>query len=336
MFRKVCVMLLICLILGPMIGYAEEHIIEFTEPDTLTLNDFTIDEKLILSNPNGENIGEKNIDIKEIIYQTKVFHESNMKEVNEINDAGIMSEKYEPDKYEPNDTFETAFPFENTDKMIGNPYIEGYISANIHDENDNDFFSIYLQADKEYFFHLKNLRYDYDMYLVHLESESAWGNPQYGTTEEYFYFIPPKSGRYYIVILGNGFPDYMNYFLYAGEAILTKNLEEDTGLTFNFRGSGRSSYQMYDTRNKIIPDDGVLNKVYITSTGNGYWTGLKKYLRASDGSVYYNRGGLDLIDYPYRTQYASQIWYIAGEVVNTDFFAWTPHIKMEYSYVIRP
>ena len=67
--------------------------------------------------------------------------------------------------------------------MTGNPFIEGYMNAGIHDEFDDDYYSIALNANTKYFFHLKNLPNDYDMYLVNPSLTQAWAITQPGTTE---------------------------------------------------------------------------------------------------------------------------------------------------------
>ena len=318
----------------------QEQNVEIVEPQSLKASDFGIDKKYILT-------GNKN-DIKDM--DSIFIKDKNGKKRDEIKDtskvdtlmsAAAMSTEYEPDSYETNDDFDEAYPYSNCIKMTGNAFVEGYVSAGIHNDTDNDVFSINLSNSKEYFFHLKNLSADYDMYLVNPTKDAYWALPQWGNTEEYFYLTPPTSGTYYIVILGNGIPSYSHYFLYAGESVITKTLSESTGLTFNFNGAGTIGYLQYSTIGKI-PSSAVLNSVSIDSNGSGYWVGLTKYLKSQSGKVYSNQEGtgLNYINYnPLSTGYeaAAQNWSIAGKCYNgTSYFTWRPNITMTYTYVMKP
>ncbi len=303
---------------------------KFTSPEEVSINSFDNLESVVVDE--NENAGDKEFDVDAL--KSRIIQKE-AKPSKQANSSVTLAEAYEPDSYEPNNDFDQAFPYSSTEKMTGNSFVEGYVSAGIHDENDVDVFSINLNAGTDYFFSLKNLCHDYDLAVFSPDRSSYWANMQYETTAESFYMNAPTSGTYYIVIFGNGMPEYLNYFFKAVKAIQTKNVTIPSGLTFNFNGAGTTPYLSFDTRN-IIPSDAVLNSVYIDSNGNGYWVGLTKYLRASDGTVYSNqdRTGLDYINYPANTQYASQLWGIAGKVYEpTTYFSWKPNVSMEYTYV---
>lgn len=304
----------------------EQDVIKLSEPESLSLSDFGVEETFIL---NGQSENGQDINLEEL-----------KEKLNSVSEQQFVANSgYTPDNYEPNNNFYEAFPYSQTTKMTGHPFTEGYMNAGIHDEFDDDYYSINLKANTDYFFHLKNLSADYDMILVDPAITQYWAIPQTGTTEEYFYFNPGNvSGTYYIVILGNGNSSFNHYFLFAGEAIVTKTLHESTGLTFNFNGAGTTGYLSYNTIGKI-PQNAVLNEVFIDSNGTGYWVGLTKYLKAANGMVYSNQdgSGIDYIQYPANTQYAAQNWSIAGKTATgTSNFSWKPNIRMKYTYVMTP
>lgn len=304
----------------------EQQVIQFSTPESLTLSNFDIDPTYVLDHQS--DIANK-LNVNEL---KKTLNSTNEK-------LYSVSAEFNPDHYEPNNNFNEAFPYSQTTKMTGNPFVNGYTSAGIHNDLDDDYYSINLKANTDYFFHLKNLANDYDMFLVDPSITQAWAITQTGTTEEYFYFNPGNiNGTYYIVILGNGNPAFSHYFLYAGEAIVTKTLQESTGLTFNFNGGGTTSFLSYNTVGKI-PQNAVLNEVSIDSNGTGYWIGLTKYLKAANGSIYSNQDGtgFNYIQYPANTQYAAQNWGIAGKTVGAQtYFTWKPNITMKYTYVVTP
>lgn len=307
-----------------------EQLFNFTSPEELSLNSFDGLESIIVDE--NENAGDKEIDMDAL--KSRIVE--NSIELSKQSNLPIKrAATYAPDNYEPNNDFDEAFPYNSTVKMTGNPFSEGYVAAGIHDEDDNDYFSINLSAGTDYFFSLKNLYNDYDLIVFSPDLSGYWANAYYGTTPESFYMNAPTTGTYYVVIVGNGLPEYYNYFFKAVKAIQTKHVKIPSGLTFNFNGAGSTSYLAFDTRS-IIPSDAVLNSVRIDSNGTGSWTGLTKYLRASNGRVYSNQDGtgLDYINYPTNTQYASQLWGIAGKVYEpTRYFTWKPNVSMEYTYV---
>lgn len=120
-----------------------------------------------------------------------------------------------PDRYEPNDSWEEAFQYSQTEKLSGNLFIEGYVSSNCHETGDEDWFEIGLQSRYTYDVVLKNVcRQDKHIYI--------WGNP-YGTWEKWghpnpqtgkpekFTFTPETTYRYYIQIVG-GEPEISSFF----------------------------------------------------------------------------------------------------------------------------
>lgn len=307
---------------------SEQQVFKFTH-SPLTSSDFGVKEEHIL-NDQSKNVKSKNIkdiklsDIVKNLNGNSVAYET----------AG------HPDQYEPNNDYDTAFPYSQCEKHTNHPYWPNYITASIHNDTDDDVYSIQLTTGKEYFLNLTNLANDYDMVLVSPDTSQHWHMARYGTEQEYFYFTPARSGKYYVVILGNGQPSVAhNYYLYVGESVVTELLMESTELTFKFRGAHTTDFLSYSTVGKIR-EDAVLDQVWIDNNGNGSWLGLTKYLKAQDGNVYSSqpRTGLEYIQYPARTQYAAQNWRIAGQTFGAMdyYFVWKPNIKMKYSYLMKP
>lgn len=240
------------------------------------------------------------------------------------------------DQYEDNNTIETAYPYEKCTKMTGDTFREHYISANIHDEEDLDIYTINLVAGEEYFFHLKNLVKDYDLAVVTPDISGAYTDVRTGSEEEFFYIKPEQSGKFYVVVFGKGQPyTSLNYFLYAGKSVMTKTLNEDAGLSIKFNGAGLSNYYVYDLTNKIRPNSWV-KRFEIDYSGSGYWIGFTKYLKSESGSVYTNKG-FHLMDIPEYSERADQKWQIAGRVhQGNSYFLWQPRVSIEYSYIMKP
>lgn len=243
------------------------------------------------------------------------------------------------DAYESNDSLDTAYPYSSCTKMSGNDFVENYVSASIHDANDNDFYSINLTAGTEYFFHLKNLTVDNDLFLVAPNRQDAWGITQTGTTEEFFYFEAPTTGKYYVFIRGNGNPTVgLNYFFYAGPSVITESKQLDTNLEIKFSGAGTSAYYKFDT-NGLVKANSWLKQVSIDSSGSGYWVGFTKRLRSENGNVYSNQvgSGIDYIHYDEYTERADQVWEISGSCTQgTTYFTWRPRVNVVYSYIMQP
>lgn len=126
-----------------------------------------------------------------------------------------VSATVNPDVYEPNDSREEAFQYSQTTKLSGDPFTEGYVSANCHETGNEDWFEIGLGSSYTYDVVLKNLyRQDRHIYIWGnpYGTWEKWGapNPQTGQPEKYT-FKPKTTYRYYIQIVG-GEPEPAHFF----------------------------------------------------------------------------------------------------------------------------
>ena len=123
-----------------------------------------------------------------------------------------------PDKYEFNNSYEFAFPYDRTTKMSGDPFTEGYTAANFHEEGDEDWFKLSMTWGEEYDVVLKNL-YGQDRHIYIWNRDyghwDKWGNPDPKTgMPEKFLFSCKHNGEYYIQIVGGG-PESSGFFFAA-------------------------------------------------------------------------------------------------------------------------
>lgn len=131
-----------------------------------------------------------------------------------------------PDAYEPNNSKEEAYPYNQTKKLTGNVFIEGYRNSNCHVEGDEDFFYVTLYSGTKYDVVLKNLyRENRHIYIWEENPDGTWTrwgkrDPVAGQPEHY-YFTPKVTMRYYIQITG-GKPDPCAFF-FAVERVGTIN-----------------------------------------------------------------------------------------------------------------
>lgn len=154
--------------------------------------------------------------------------------------SGIKPRVTDPDEYETNDTFLTAYPYNNvadlTPKLskMNQLYTLGMKHAGLHSETDEDWFSINLTAGTQYFVDLRNIgrmNWYIELYYVQSHDENGYKgykgykyttdpeqNPIYKDhPEKFFYFTAQDTGTYYIrVTSGNAWEDSMHYFFYVG------------------------------------------------------------------------------------------------------------------------
>ena len=132
------------------------------------------------------------------------------------------SEVIEPDKYEPNNSIEEAYPYNSTTVLTSNAFVNGYRNCGCHVEGDKDFFWITMVEGYSYDVVLKNL-YGHDRHIYIYEelrdgtmTKTQKSNPVPGQPEHYIY-KPKSTGRHYIEISG-GEPDAY-YFFFAVEKV---------------------------------------------------------------------------------------------------------------------
>lgn len=119
------------------------------------------------------------------------------------------SSDIQPDRYEPNNNTDQAYPYAMTKKLTGWEFNRGYVSSNCHVEGDEDFFRMTLTKGVTYDVILKNLyRHDRHIYIWMRNVDGSWTRWKYKYQEagqpEHYKFIPDKTGEYYIQIAGGG------------------------------------------------------------------------------------------------------------------------------------
>lgn len=149
----------------------------------------------------------------------EVFTESEMLEMLSVTEyeIAVVAATVTPDRYEPNDTMETAYRYANTVKMSGVEFTEGYTSANCHVEGDVDYFSVTLSPAYTYDVVLKNLYgQDRHIYIWENNGDNTWTRWRYRYQEtgepEYWRFTPETGGTYYIEISGGGVESFSFFF----------------------------------------------------------------------------------------------------------------------------
>lgn len=167
--------------------------------------------------PSGNAVEHESKDLEAV--EAEVFTESEMLEMCSIVNPEVAARAtaVQPDKYEPNDTMETAYPYAKTEKLTGTPFIEGYTASNAHVEGDQDFFSITLSPLYTYDVVLKNLYgQDRHIYIWESNGDGTWTRWRYKyqqTAEpEYWRFTPEAGGTYYIQIAGGGIESFSYFF----------------------------------------------------------------------------------------------------------------------------
>lgn len=174
--------------------------------------------------PHDENVVEVEIFTEEEMLAMCSMSEADICE-SDLNDTFVAdifnrAKVCEPDPYEPNNSMDTAYPYEKTKVLSGNLFIEGYRSAGCHVEGDVAYFSITLSTPYSYDVVLKNL-YDQDrhIYIWEDNGNGTWSRFRYRYQKtgqpEYWIFTPSRSGTHYIQIAGGG-AEYM-YFFFAVE-----------------------------------------------------------------------------------------------------------------------
>lgn len=158
------------------------------------------------------------------VVEVEIFTEEEMQSMCSTSETDISSRAkvYEPDRYEPNNSIATAYPYEETKVLTGNLFIEGYRNSGCHVEGDEDFFSITLEAPYYYDVVLKNLyEHDRHIYIWEKKDDGTWNRYKYRYQKtgqpEHWVFNPSRTGTYYIQIAG-GDPDG-SYFFFAVEKL---------------------------------------------------------------------------------------------------------------------
>lgn len=326
MYRKtVAIILSLALVLGLSVSvYASDNSERLCVSETVNTDDVTLDSMI-----HG--------------YDIDVF-ETNNKVSMPNNDDTFTKEarSYTPDQFESNDSFTTS-----TNGRSG--YL---ISANIHDDDDVDFYS-FIVTDEDvnngeyYSFILTNIPSgcNYDMLIVNDSWEGYIYNNS-GTTTENAMFTFNTSGVYYVIIYSSDGCSSSNYALFYGRSIQSGSYGYvSTGINVNHGyipiGSSTTTYTTYYsydlTNNNSIPSTAFVTKFRMSMNGNGAnYGGLVKQLFAENGTGYQTMGAIELFTMPERQHIVRQNWSIRAGVLYSYNYSWIPQVHITYDYIINP
>lgn len=213
----------------------------------------------------------------------------------------ITSERevHDPDSYEPNDTWETAYPYNKVPTTCtaissrSDLYRLGMKTGGLHSETDVDWYSINLTAGQKYFVDIRNVGLT-DCY-IELSYFASDGKRYYYTTnpaekpafskkpEKYLYITAPVTTTYYIKIdNGNDWgSSNKTYFFYVGPVKQTFSISNFTiGGAYLFG----STYQTIDLdlTGSVVPKKTEIINLSITDTfpSGGSCSEVDKYMKA--------------------------------------------------------
>lgn len=259
------------------------------------------------------------------------------------------------DDYEPNNTPETAFPYEQVNKLktqVTSKYdlfSLGMRNASLHSADDVDWFSVNLTAGETYFVDLRNI--GKTNWYIELYYFDGAGSGYYYTTdpaerpvyekwqEKYFYFTAEDTGTYYIRIANGGeWSSDLYYFFYVGPAIQFFDIVDmPTYDSVQIFGSDYKTYTC-DLRNAVPPTTEIVN----LSMADKFWYGetcmeIEKYM-STGGAKYSNRrgGGSDTINSISGVS-LGQLWTIGGRCAKgIHFSTWAGVLNGRFGCVMAP
>lgn len=218
--------------------------------------------------------------------------------------SGIQPYTTVPDDCEPNNTKETAYPYERVPEVqtdLTNTYDLyrlGMRHAGLHSATDEDWYSIKLTAGQRYFVDLRNVGksnwfIEVNYYVGGEQKYHHSTNPKENSVyekkpEKYLYFTAETTGTYYIRIANGGdWSDEMHYFFYVGPVEKSFDIV-NMNLGTVMLGSTYKTFTC-DLRNKV-PTEAIIENVSIT---NQFLQGtacpeVSKYMSAG-GRTYYNQ-----------------------------------------------
>ncbi len=252
------------------------------------------------------------------------------------------ADTYTPDKFESNDTLETA--------IAGKA--QHLIQANLHSEEDMDCYKFEVTSDDvsnkvEYTFILSDIPLDcnYDMLIVNGDLEGYVCNSE-GNTMEGVKMRFNTAGTYYVVVFSSNGCSESNYSLYYGRSeVLSYYGFAYTNLEIKFgyvpQGTRNPVYMgpySLDLEDKTeIPENAKVKEFFITAEGTGgNYGGFYKQLYAPDGTKFEQMGGIEKINIPSGKYLVRQNWNIGGSVLFSNYFTWEPRIQVVYTYEVTP
>lgn len=321
--------------------HEDEQTIVFCNESDITLADFEV--------ANNIKIAEMtmNVDIAEIdnILNVNISDDISMHNAT----AAASTNGMAADAYEPNNSKDTAYNYDLIPEMSGNLYNTGLKNANLHTVDDEDWYYTTLTAGKTYFMDLRNIGStpNFNITFFHFNNDNtvdyltSVGDTTFsGKPEKYYYFKPTKSGRYYIVITGDGVNvSAMNYFFYMGDVERTFDYTGYVGTPIPVRGNSYQTGKSFDLSRNVVPKESIVLSMSLSNTFSGtICSECQKMLVAEDGNAYYSSssGGTEILNVA-RYQYLDQEWSLSARCTNgIHVTTWTPRITARYSCIMQP
>lgn len=211
------------------------------------------------------------------------------------------------DKYEPNNTYTTAYPYNNVETLqsqltnITQLYSLGMKSAGLHSKTDEDWYSVNLTAGQEYFVDIRNVgsrNWFIEIYYVYEDNSGYYYTtdpskyPVYEhKPEKYLYFTAEDTGKYYIHISNGGeWSDSMYYFFYVGPSVQyfdIVNFPTKKKVGIQITGSIYKTYSINLT--KEVPATSTIMNLSISDDfpqGGSKCSNVDKYIQIN-GKTYY-------------------------------------------------
>ncbi|MCM1266567.1 MAG: pre-peptidase C-terminal domain-containing protein [Bacteroidales bacterium] len=221
---------------------------------------------------------------------------------------GIDLQVTVPDDFEPNNTYQTAYPYDqvpilqNTLTSKYDLYYLGMRSAGLHSASDEDWYTINLTAEETYFLDIRNVgNTDWYIELYNLAPDKLYyyttnpaEEPIYSKkSEKYLYFTAKDTGTYHIRVANGGdWSNQMYYFFYVGPAVQEFDIVDMP--TYGSVNIYDRDYKTYtcDLRGVAVPEYSSIVNMNITDTfpKGKVCNEVEKYMSAS-GKTYYNRSG---------------------------------------------
>lgn len=214
----------------------------------------------------------------------------------------------DPDSWESNDSLDTAYPYSRIPtgctsiSTKTDLYRLGMKAGTLHNETDEDWYSITLTAGKRYFVDIRNVGLTNN--FIELYYFSSDGNKYYYTTdpskkpiyakkpEKYFYITAPETCTYFIRINNGGdWTGHKAYYFYVGPEVQTFGISHyPIGGGFYLSGN----YQTVSlSLSGVVPEKTSIINMSITDNfvkGNPC-PEVDKYMRVFGGKTYYNTSG---------------------------------------------
>lgn len=269
-------------------------------------------------------------------------------------EAGVQPHVTTPDACEPNDSFETAYPY-NKVPMVNSEVTSNYDLfglgmrySNLHSEEDVDWFSINLTAGQRYFVDLRNV--GKSNWYIELRYIRPDGSGYYYTTdpsekpkfekksEKYFYFTAKDTGTYYIKIANGGdWSNEMSYFFYVGPDMQYFDIVDmPTNGRTQIYGDKYSTYT-FDLRGAVPAKSEIISMSIsdVFSQGNECYE-VEKYMSAGGKTYYSESGGGSNIKYISGAS-LGQLWTIGAKCAYGKHFTyWSGRLNGSFKCLMAP